>query len=95
MKTIKPRLTISLLSSGRENTIERCLSSLAPFKEQISTEIIVVDTDPDHNAEVNFTLEKYADQIIPFKWCDDFSAARNIGVDAASGEWFLFLDDDE
>ena len=88
-------LTISLLSSGRSSTIERCLSSLAPFKEQMDTEIIIVDTDPDHNKEVLDVLDKYADQIIPFEWCNDFSAARNVGVDAASGEWFMYIDDDE
>ena len=66
-----------------------------PFKEQLDTEIIVVDTDPEHREDVHAILEKYADQIIPFVWCDDFSAARNVGVDAAHGEWFMFIDDDE
>ena len=91
----KPLLTISLLSSGRKDTIERCLSSLAPFREQLETEIIVVDTDPSHGAGVHAVLEKYAGEIIPFEWCDDFAAARNAGVDAAGGEWFLYVDDDE
>ena len=91
----KPLLTISLLSSGRSTTIERCLASLAPFKEQLDTEIIVVDTDPEHRADVLAILEKYADQIIPFEWIDDFAAARNVGIDAAKGKWFLFVDDDE
>ncbi|MBR1633871.1 MAG: glycosyltransferase [Lachnospiraceae bacterium] len=91
----KPRLTISLLSSGRSTTIERCLASLMPFKEKMDTEIIVVDTDPEHREGVHAVLEKYADQIIPFEWCDDFARARNVGVDAAAGEWFLFIDDDE
>ena len=95
MSNTEPLLTISLLSSGRVATIERCLSSLVPFKEQMDTEIIIVDTDPDHDKAVHAVLEKYADQIIPFKWCDDFSVARNIGLSAASGEWFLFVDDDE
>ena len=95
MSENKPFLTISLLSSGRSGTIERCLSSLAPFKEQLDTEIIVVDTDLEHRADVHTILEKYADKIIPFEWCDDFSAARNVGVDAASGEWFMYVDDDE
>ena len=95
MEIQKPKLTISLLSSGRSTTIERCLASLTPFKERLTAEIIVVDTDPEHRQEVHEVLEKYADQIIPFEWCDDFAKARNVGVDAASGEWFLFIDDDE
>ena len=95
MEIQKPKLTISLLSSGRSTTIERCLASLSLFKERLSTEIIVVDTDPERRQEVYAVLEKYADRIIPFEWCDDFAKARNVGVDAASGEWFLFIDDDE
>ena len=91
----KPQLTISLLSSGRSKTIERCLSSLAPFKEQLDTEIIVVDTDPEHRQDVHEVLEKYADKIMPFEWINDFSAARNVSIDAARSEWYLFIDDDE
>ncbi|MBR1635872.1 MAG: glycosyltransferase [Lachnospiraceae bacterium] len=95
MASKKPNLTISLLSSGRSNTIERCLKSLAPFKEQLHTEIIVVDTDPEHNPDVHAILEQYVDKIIPFTWCDDFAAARNAGLKAARGAWFMFVDDDE
>ncbi len=91
----KPKLSISLLSSGRGNTIERCLSSLQLFKEVFETEIIVVDTDPDHRESVHTVLEKYADRIIPFEWINDFSAARNAGMKECTGEWFMFIDDDE
>ena len=91
----RPKLSISLLSSGRSETIERCLSSLTPFKERLDAEIVIVDTDPEKRADVHGILEKYADKIIPFEWCDDFSAARNAGVEACSGEWFFFVDDDE
>ena len=95
MKKSRPQLTISLLSSGRSQTIERCLKSLSPLKENLDTEIIIVDTDPTRDASVRAILERHADQIIPFAWCDDFAAARNAGLFAASGEWFLYIDDDE
>ena len=89
------KLSISLLSSGRVDTIEKCLSSLMPLKDAVSTEIIVVDTDASQNGYVRSIVEKYADKIIPFTWCNDFAAARNAGVRECSGEWFLFIDDDE
>ena len=95
MSEKKKDLTISLLSSGRIDTIERCLSSLVPFREQLDTEIIVVDTDPEHREDVHTILQKYSDTIIDFDWCDDFAAARNAGLKIAKGEWFLFIDDDE
>ena len=39
--------------------------------------------------------QKYADQVLHFEWCDDFSAARNTGIDAAKGLWFMWIDSDE
>lgn len=86
------KLTISLLSSGRD-TVERCLQSLKPIQEALDAEIIVVDTAQDK--ETRKTLDKYADKVIDFKWIDDFSAARNAGLKQAKGEWFLYVDDDE
>lgn len=91
----KPTLSILVLSSGREKTIERCLKSFDAIKQVVYTEIIVVDTDKTRNRTVYATLKKYADKIVTFKWCDDFSAARNAGLKAVNGKWLLYVDDDE
>lgn len=91
----RPKLTISLLSSGRVDTIERCLRSIDKLKTWFWVEIVVVDTDSRHNVTVRKILERYADKIIDFEWCDDFSAARNAGMEASTGEWFMYIDDDE
>lgn len=87
------KLSISLLASDRASSLERCLDSLKPLLMQIPSELIVVFTGTDE--EVRKIAERYTDQVIPFTWCDDFSAARNTGLKAAKGEWFLFIDDDE
>lgn len=86
-------LTISLLCCGRADTTERCLKSLLPIREAVDSEIQVIDTgcDPDTRAVV----EKYADEVFDFTWCNDFAAARNYQLDVANGKWFLYLDDDE
>lgn len=89
----KPILTISMLSSNRRDTIRKCLDSLKTLRERVSSELIIVDTA--HDEEMKKILLEYTDQIIPFTWCNDFSKARNVGLDAANGEWFLYLDDDE
>ena len=86
-------LSISLLVSGREDTTEKCLRSLKRIRDELNTEIILVDTGcPDTWQK---PLESYADQFVPFTWCNDFAKARNAGLALATGEWFLFLDDDE
>lgn len=86
-------LTISILVSGRTKTTEKCIRSLAPIMDEIDTELILVDTGC--GVDLRKKLELYATKIIDFTWCDDFSKARNVGLSAANGRWFLYLDDDE
>lgn len=87
------RLTIALIVKNEEKTLERCLKSLQPLRDAVESELIITDTgSTDRTVEI---ARKYTDRIIFFKWCNDFAAARNTGVNAARGEWFLFLDGDE
>lgn len=92
-KLDKPLLSISFLSSGRTKTLWKCLESLKPIQNEISTELIIVDTGCDE--ETYQKMLQYTNKIIKFTWCNDFSKARNVGLKEAKGEWFLFLDDDE
>lgn len=87
------QLSISLLASDRPAALERCLDSLRPLLMQVPSELIIIATGTDER--VRETASRYTDQIIPFTWCNDFSAARNTGLRAAKGEWFMYLDDDE
>lgn len=95
--TIKtPIITISILASNRKSTIRKCLDSIKPLLDAIPSELIVVDTVGEEHSDGSLTIAKeYTDHIVPFAWCDDFSAARNAGLQKAKGEWFLYLDDDE
>lgn len=92
MKAKQPVLSISILISGREE-MRKCLESLRPFLEELNCELILVDTGC--NEEQLAIAKEYTDIVIPFTWCNDFSAARNTGLKKATGEWFMFLDDDE
>lgn len=90
---MKYQLSISLLVSNHIDTIRRCLESIKPLLTELRSELIIVDTgSTDGSIEV---AKEYADKIVPFTWCNDFSAARNAGLKEARGEWFLYLDDDE
>jgi glycosyltransferase involved in cell wall biosynthesis len=87
------RLTIGMIVKNEEKTLDRCLSSLKPLMDAVESELIITDTgSTDGTVEI---AKKYTDRILHFEWCGDFSAARNTGLDAARGEWFLFLDGDE
>ena len=86
-------LTITMLVSDREDTIEKCMKSLVHLREAVPSELIVVDTAGDQVCMD--IVRQYTDNIVRFEWCNDFAAARNAGVKRAKGEWLMFLDDDE
>lgn len=59
----------------------------------VGDELVIVDTGSTDN-----TLEianAYTDKVFHFNWIDDFAAARNASIDAATGDWCLVLDADE
>lgn len=89
----KKILTISILVSGREETTEKNLQSLQPLREQLGAELILTDTgcSPEYLEKI----KGYADRILSFTWCRDFAKARNLGLEAANSEWFMYVDDDE
>lgn len=94
MEKKRPVLSISMLvSNNRRDTIEKCMESLVPLRKAVPSELIIVDTGcTDGSVDI---ARKYADKVVQFTWCKDFSAARNAGLCECSGEWFLYLDDDE
>lgn len=87
------QLSISMLVSDRSETLEKCLNSLTGFLRELPSELIIVFTG--EKQETLETIKRYTDHIIPFKWCNDFAAARNSGLREARGEWFMYVDDDE
>ena len=93
MNNKKYKLTISLLASNRKDTLPKTLASLKPILDNVSSELIVVDTGCDE--ELLEIVRQYTDKIEKFEWCKDFSKARNVGIDKAQGDWFMFIDDDE
>ena len=86
-------LTITMLVSNRRETIEKCMESLKPLLDHVSSELIVVDTAGD--TECMDVVKRYTSHIVRFQWCNDFAAARNAGLKKAKGQWVMFLDDDE
>lgn len=93
MNKKKYKLTISLLASNRKDTLPKTLESLKPILDNVLSELIVVDTGCDE--DLLEIVRQYTDKIEKFEWCKDFAKARNVGIDKAQGDWFMFIDDDE
>lgn len=89
----KYTLTISILASNRKDTLPKTLASIKPILDNVSSELIVVDTGCDE--ELLELVKKYTDKIVKFQWVKDFSKARNAGLKLAQGQWFMYIDDDE
>ena len=82
-------LSVCIITHNEERFLDNCLSSV----KDIADEIIVVDAySSDNTTEIAATHHA---QIIQRPWNDDFSAARNMAIDHAKGNWVLFLDADE
>lgn len=83
------RLSLCMIVRDEEEFLDACLQSV----EGVVDEIVVVDTGSTDRS-VDIAARRGA-TVVPFRWCDDFSAARNESLNHASGEWILVLDADE
>ena len=84
-----PTISLCMIARNEERVLGDCLASIRPYVD----EIILVDTgSTDRTVEIaeNFGAKGYH-----FPWCDDFSAARNVSLSHATGDWVLWMDADD
>lgn len=86
-------LTIGMMVKNEEKHLAECLSSLDSIREEIDSELVIVDTGSDDNT-VEIAKE-YTDKVYFHEWNDNFSEMRNIVISYAKGDWFFTLDGDE
>lgn len=82
-------ISLCMIVKDEQNVLERCLTSVKGLVD----EIIVVDTGS--NDSTKKIAKQFTDLVYDFKWCDDFSAARNASLEKATGKYILVLDADE
>lgn len=87
----KPFFSVIVPAHNAEDFLDRCLRSVK-MQDYDNYELIVVcDNCQDDTANV---AARYADRVIETEYGMD-GLARNAGIDAAEGEWILFLDHDD
>lgn len=83
------RISACVITKNEEENIGTCLESM----QSIVDEIILVDTGSiDNTIDI---AKSYGAKIFPYKWNQDFAAAKNYAIEKANGEWIIFLDADE
>lgn len=82
-------LSVCMIVKNEEDILKRCLNCA----KQIADEIIIVDTGSTDDT-VNIAKE-FTDKVYKFKWCYDFSKARNYSFSKATKEYIMWLDADD
>ncbi|MEA2180039.1 MAG: hypothetical protein QOG77_3336, partial [Solirubrobacteraceae bacterium] len=82
-------LSLCMIVKDEEEMLPRCLEAAAPAVD----EIIVVDTgSSDRTVEI---AKSFGANVIEFEWTGSFADARNVSLEAATGDWLMYLDADE
>lgn len=82
-------ISLCMIVKNEERNLERCLASV----QGIVDEIVLVDTGSnDRSVEI---ASAFGAKVLHHTWQDNFSLARNIGLEQACGGWILILDADE
>ena len=88
-QNVPPTITACLIVKNESEFIGQCLESI----KRVASQIVVVDTGSDDDTIQ--IAESHGAQVFQFDWCDDFAAARNFGLEKATGDWLLIIDADE
>ena len=82
-------VSLCMIVKDEEAMLPRSLAAVAPFAD----ELIVVDTgSTDRTVAI---AESFGAKVLHHPWDGDFAAARNVGLDAATSDWLMYLDADE
>ena len=85
----RPRLSLCLIACDSARTLPACLESIRPWVD----EMVVVDTGSTDDTVA--VARSYGARVFHFAWCDDFSAARNVSLRHARGDWLFWMDSDD
>src|SRR5580704_11557046 len=83
------RIGAAMIVKNEERCLGRCLASIRDLVD----EIVIVDTgSTDRSVEI---AEQFGAHVLYREWDGDFSAARNVSLDAVTSDLILYIDADE
>src|SRR5690606_14993888 len=84
-----PRVSLCMIVRDEERFLDACLRRAAPAVDAV----VVVDTGSRDASRA--IAAAHGARVVQRPWTDDFAAARNASLDAATNDWVLVLDADE
>src|SRR5262245_5780920 len=82
-------VSLCMIVRDEAEVLGRCLSTVADLVD----ELVIVDTGSrDRTSAI---AQEFGARVEPFRWCDDFAAARNHSFSLATCDWILWLDADD
>lgn len=89
MKKLEEGLSAVMIAKNASKYLQESLSSLS----KVADEIVFIDTgSTDSSIEI---AKKHNCRIFTFEWGDDFSMAKNFGIEQARYRWIINIDSDE
>ncbi|MHC5939376.1 tetratricopeptide repeat protein [Nostoc sp.] len=83
------KLSLCMIVKNEAATLPKCLNSV----RKVVDEMVVLDTGSiDRTPNI---AQQLGAKVYHFKWCNDFSAARNAALKYVTSDWILVLDADE
>jgi tetratricopeptide (TPR) repeat protein len=83
------KLSLCMIVKDEEEMLPRCLAAAQAAVD----EMIIVDTgSTDRTVEI---AESFGATVLHHEWNGSFSDARNVSLDAATGDWVIYFDADE
>jgi glycosyltransferase involved in cell wall biosynthesis len=82
-------LSVCMIVKNEERFLPGCLRSV----EGLADELVIVDTGSEDKTKD--IVRAHGATLLEYPWTGDFSAARNVGLAHARGEFVLYIDADE
>lgn len=84
-----PALSVIMIVKNEAECLAHCLQSV----RDIADEIVVADTGSTDDTQA--IAARFGARVCSVAWENDFAAARNASIAAATGDWLLHMDADE